>query len=298
MFVDWARRMASKLWISPLVVWLTVVAFGTSVPEFVVSFISTLEWKTNLAISNVVWSNIVNIALILWITALIHPIKIPNSTVKREIPFAIIIYFLLIFFVNENFLWKENELWFTEWVILLLFLYDFYIAHILFSKNKSCNDENIEIKDYNKLRSSIFIILWLIWLTFWWKLIVINAIKIAEYFELSQAFIWVTIVAIWTSLPELASSVVAAIKKNTDIAIWTVLWSNIFNILWILWFSSLFNNLVWYDTLNVDLVIWSFLTVLILVFALVHRKKFLDKKEWVILLLVYLLYTIYLIYNL
>jgi cation:H+ antiporter len=218
--------------------------------------------------------------------------------VKREIPFAIVISFLLIFLVNENILWKENELWFIDWVILLLFFIWFLYYTYTISKNKSWNGEDFEIKDYTKLKSSILIILWLIWLTFWWELIVSNAVKIAEYFGLSQAFIWVTIVAIWTSLPELASSVVAAIKKNTDMAIWTVLWSNIFNILWILWFSSLFNNLVWYDTLNVDLVIWSFLNVLILVFAFIHRKNFLDKKEWVILLLVYLLYTIYLIYNL
>ncbi len=298
MLVDWAWSIANKFWISSLVIWLTVVAFGTSAPEFVVSFISTLAWKTDLAISNVVWSNIVNIALILWITALIYPIKMPNSTIRKEIPFAILISFVLILLVNENIIWDWNSLWMIDWIILLILFWWFLYYTYKISKNKSWNDEDIEIKNYTKLKSTIFIILWLSWLIVWWKLIVDNAVKIAESFWLSRAFIWITIVAIWTSLPELASSIRAALKKNTDMAIWAIIWSNIFNILWILWFSSVFNNLVWYNTLNIDLIVWSFLTILLIIFAFMHRKHFLDKKEWIILLFVYIWYMSYLIYNL
>lgn len=300
MLVDWAWSIAKKFGISSLVIWLTVVAFGTSAPEFVVSFISTLNWKTDLAIANVVWSNIVNIALILWITALIYPIKMPSSTIKKEIPFAIIVSFLLLLLVNDIIFWtwNTNSLWMIDWIILLLFFIWFLYYTFTISKNKSSNEENTEIKNNTKIKSIILIIIWLTWLIIWWKLIVDNAIIIATSFWLSRAFIWVTIVAIWTSLPELASSIVAALKKNTDMAIWAIIWSNIFNILWILWFSALFNNLVWYKTLNIDLIVWSFLTVLLIIFAFMHRKHFLEKKEWIILLLVYIWYMSYLIYNL
>jgi len=179
MLVDWAWSIAKKFGISSLVIWLTVVAFGTSAPEFVVSFISTLNWKTDLAIANVVWSNIVNIALILWITALIYPIKMPSSTIKKEIPFAIIVSFLLLLLVNDIIFWtwNTNSLWMIDWIILLLFFIWFLYYTFTISKNKSSNEENTEIKNNTKIKSIILIIIWLTWLIIWWKLIVDNAIK-------------------------------------------------------------------------------------------------------------------------
>lgn len=300
LLVDWAASIASKLWISSLVIWLTVVAFGTSAPEFVVSFMSAFSWNTDLAISNVVGSNIANIALILWITALISPIKMPWSTVKKEIPFAILISFALLLLINDIaiWFWKENTMWLIDWIILILFFIYFLYYTYKISKNKSSKDEEGEIKDLSKLKSSIFIFLWLAWLIFWWNLIVENAVKIAQSFWLSNAFIWVTIIAIWTSLPELASSIMAALKKNADMAIWAIVWSNIFNILWILWFSSLFFELKSYVWVNVDLIISLFLTVLLIIFALIPRKYFLDRWNWVILIFTYIAYISYLIVNL
>lgn len=292
LLVDWAWSIAKKLWISSLVIWLTIIAFWTSAPEFVVSFVALLNQKSNLAISNVVWSNIANITLVLWFTAFLYPIKIPNSTVKKEIPFAILISFLLIFLIKDNILSRFDGLLF-----LILFIWFLYYTYKI-SKNKNNLEDELDIKDISKIKSIIFIIFWFAWLIFWWKLIVNNAIKIASSFGISEAFVWVTIVAIWTSLPELASSMMAAFKKNTNMAIWSIVWSNIFNILWILWFSATFKNLEWYNWIFIDLFVCLFLIVLILIFTFIPKKYFLSKKEWIILSLIYFSYLWYLIINL
>lgn len=304
LLVDWSASIASKLWISSLVIWLTVVAFWTSAPEFVVSFMSASYWKTDLAISNIIWSNIANIALILWVTAFISPIKMPRSTVKKEIPFAIIITIVLLLLI------KDASLWVVDWVVLLLFFIWFLFYTYQISRNnnwqeievnknevKEIKNQESEIKDISKLKSIIFIVLWLSGLIFWGNLIVDNAVKIAESFWLSNAFIWVTIIAIWTSLPELASSIMAALKKNSDIAIWAIVWSNIFNILWILGFSSLFFDLKSYPWANIDLMVSLFLSILLVIFSLIHRKYFLDRWNWVIFIMLYAFYIWYLVIN-
>lgn len=303
MLVEWWQNLAKKFWVSSLVIWLTVVAFWTSAPEFVVSFMASLKWKTDLAIANVVWSNIANIALVLWLTALIHPVLMPKSTVRKEIPFAIIISFLLIILVSDvSLFWAEkNSLWFIDWIILIIFFGYFLYYSYKISKNKTWNEKkenNEEKKEISISKSSIFILLWLIWLIYWWDLIVKNATIIAKTFWLSDAFIWVTIIAIGTSLPEIASSIMAAIKKDTDMAIWWIIWSNIFNILWILWFSSLFFTLDWYNWVIIDLFIVLFCVVLLLIFAFLWRKFILTRFQGGILLNLYVVYILYLIYNL
>lgn len=278
--VDWASSIAYKYWISSLVIWLTIIAFWTSAPEFVVSFVSWIKWASDLAISNVIWSNIANTALVLWVTALIYKIKMPTSTIKKEIPFMIFISILLITLIwSFLWFWEAWSLHTIEWILLSIFFIWFLYYTYTISKNKDL-DEDIEVKKISIQKSIIYIILWLIWLLIWWELIVNNAVKIALNLWLSNAFIWVTIIAIWTSLPELAASITAAFKKNTNLMLWAIVWSNIFNILWILWFSSLFIKLESYDWVYIDLLVVLFVSILLFIFAFTHKKFILSKIEW------------------
>jgi len=237
--VDWASSVAKKFWISNLVIWLTIVAFWTSAPELVVSLMSWFSWNADLAISNVLWSNISNVLLILWITAIIYPIRMPNSTIRKEIPFAILISIVLFFLLSDTtlWLWTENIISRLDAGILSLlfgfFLYKTFKTSKQDTKEENDNEENIKPIPWYK--SAIYIAGWLGWLIYGWNLIVDNAVLIAQSYWLPNSFIWVTIIAIWTSLPELATSIIAALKKNADMAIWWIVWSNIFNTLWILW---------------------------------------------------------------
>jgi len=299
LLVDWASSFAKKLWISSLVIWLTVVAFGTSAPEFVVNLMSTLSWKTDLAISNILWSNIANILLILWLTALVYPIAMPKSTVKKEIPFVIFVSAILFWLMYD---WILSR--FDASILLVFFLVFLYYTYTISRENVQ-QDEIIEEKKewesiiiHSRTKSIVYIILWLSGLILWWKLIVDSAISIATSFWLPMSFIWVTIVAVWTSLPELAATLMAAFKKNTDMAIWWIIWSNIFNILWILWFTWLIAPLNWYEFMHIDLTVELLSSILIFLAAFSFQKNFLVRYEWVFLLLCYASYITYLVINL
>lgn len=294
--IEWAGSIAKSFGISSLVIWLTVVAFGTSAPEFVVSFMAALDGKTQMAISNVVGSNIVNVLFILWVTALIFPVKMPKSTIKKEIPFAILISFLLLVLISDLTLWtgSSNSLWVIDGSILLLCFAGFLYYTYTISKDGG-NDDEEKIKQMAKWKSILFIIGWLAGLIYGWQLIVNNAVIIAKSLGMSDAFIGLTIIAIGTSLPELASSIMAALKKKTDMAIWAIVGSNIFNILWILGFSATFAQLDGYKWIEVDLMIMIFAVVLLLIFAFTPKKNILWRFDGVILIGVYVAYIAYLL---
>jgi len=292
MLVDGWSSIAKKYGISPLVIGLTIVAFGTSAPELVVNMMAAFSWNTDLAISNILGSNISNILLILWLTAMIYPISMPKSTVKKEIPFIIFVSALLIGLLFD---WVISR--FDASILTILFVWFMYYTYRI-AKSWTSNEEENGIKVMSLFKSSAYIIIWLAFLVWGWKFIVDSAINIATWFGLPQAFIWVTIVAIWTSLPELAASIMAAFKKNTDMAIGWIVWSNIFNTLWILWATGLINPLYWYDWVQFDLMVNLAVSMWIFLAAFTFKKNFLTKTEWWILFLWYISYIIYLIYNL
>lgn len=289
--IDWASSIAKKYWISSLVIWLTIVAFGTSAPEFVVSMFSAFDWNSDIAISNVVWSNISNILFILWVTAFLYPIKMPHTTVRNEIPYLILITLVFSLFLLDNVISQVEAL-----LLIAFFSWFLYYTYKISKKWLSKEETNIKILSFNK--SSIFIVLWLAWLILWWKFIVDSAVSIASSFWIPNSFIWVTIIAIWTSLPELATSIIAALKKNTDMAIWWIVWSNIFNTLWIIWWTGTVLPLKWYTWLNFDLAINLLAVLFLLLFAFTYKRNFLWRKEWIFLFLFYVFYIWFLIYNL
>lgn len=288
LLVDGASSVAKKFGISALVIWLTIVAFWSSAPELVINLISWYQWNTALAVSNILWSNISNILLILWITALICPIALPQSTVKKEIPYLIFVAAILILLVYDG---DINR--FDASILSVLFAW-FLIYTFKIAKNWTSNDEE-EIELMSNLKATIFIILGFVGLIGGWKLIVDSAVSIASNFGLPEAFIGVTIVAIWTSLPELAVSVIAALKKQTDMAVWAVVGSNIFNTLWILGATGLITRLPAYEGIHIDLWVNLIASLLIFIFAFTFKKHLLERKEWVILLIAYCSYIWYLI---
>jgi len=288
LLVDGASSIAKKFGISALVIWLTIVAFGSSAPELVINLISWYSWNTDLAVSNIIGSNISNLLLILWVTAILYPIKLPQTTIKREIPFLIFSALVLIFILVDGVISRSDS-----GILSVLFWIFLYYTFTIAKKTKESKTEEIEIM--SNVKASLFILLWLWWLIWGWKLIVDSAVWIAQAQWLPEAFIWVTIVAIWTSLPELAVSVIAAMKKNTDIAIWAVVGSNIFNTLWILWATWLMTPLPSYSWIHFDLWVNLIASIYLFLFAFSFKKHYIDKKEGIIFITLYIFYIIFLV---
>ena len=281
-FVDGSSSIASRFGIPQLIIGLTIVAMGTSLPEAFVSITAALKSNAAITIGNVVGSNILNVGIILGITALIRPLHIQNSTIKYEMPFMMLVTLLLILQgINQNISRFDGII---MWLFFLGYLY--YIFRM--TKNQT---EETEIKKTNPL----FIPLGLVCLMIGSNFAVDAATNIAISLGVSQRFIGLTIVALGTSLPELVTSVTAAKKGNADIAIGNIIGSNIFNILFVVGSSALITPVPFESHFIID----SFVAILIgLVLYLCTKKtRVLDKKTGILLLVTYSIYFIYLLYR-
>ena len=280
-FVDGASSIASRFGIPQLIIGLTIVAMGTSLPEAFVSITAALKSNAAITIGNVVGSNILNVGIILGITALIRPLHIQNSTIKYEMPFMILVTLVLILLGINTTISRLDGM--IMWLFFLGYLY--YIFKM--SKNQM---EETEIKKTNPL----FIPLGLVCLMVGSNFAVDAATNIAISLGVSQRFIGLTIVALGTSLPELVTSVTAARKGNADIAIGNIIGSNIFNILFVVGSSALITPVPFESHFIID----SFVAILIgLVLYLCTKKtRVLDKKAGILLLITYSFYFIYLLY--
>lgn len=279
-FVDGASSIASRFGIPQLIIGLTIVAMGTSLPEAFVSITAALKSNAAITIGNVVGSNILNVGIILGITALIRPLHIQNSTIKYEMPFMILVTLVLILLGINTTISRLDGM--IMWLFFLGYLY--YIFKM--SKNQM---EETEIKKTNPL----FIPLGLVCLMVGSNFAVDAATNIAISLGVSQRFIGLTIVALGTSLPELVTSVTAARKGNADIAIGNIIGSNIFNILFVVGSSALITPVPFESHFIID----SFVAILIgLVLYLCTKKtRVLDKKAGILLLVTYSIYFIYLL---
>ena len=280
-FVDGASSIASRFGIPQLIIGLTIVAMGTSLPEAFVSITAALKSNAAITIGNVVGSNILNVGIILGITALIRPLHIQNSTIKYEMPFMMLVTLVLILQGINHTISRFDGI--VMWLFFLGYLY--YIFKM--SKNQM---EETKIKKTNPL----FIPLGLICLMVGSNFAVDAATNIAVSLGVSQRFIGLTIVALGTSLPELVTSVTAARKGNADIAIGNIIGSNIFNILFVVGSSALITPVPFESHFIID----SFVAILIgLVLYLCTKKtRVLDKKTGILLLVTYSIYFIYLLY--
>lgn len=292
--VDGAAALAKKYNIPNIVIGLTVVAFGTSSPELAISAYSAFTGNSEIAIGNVIGSNIANIFLILGVTAIIYPLTILRNTVRKEIPLSVLAAIIVFFMINDIAFAKEAKdiISFSDGIILLSFLaiFMYYLVNLA---QTSGEDEDISILDISKLKSIIYIIGGLICLVGGGKLFVDSAVELALLLGMSKAVIGLTIVAIGTSLPELATSVAAALKKNSDIAVGNVVGSNIFNVFLILGTSSLISPLDRGNITNLDLYTCIFASVALLASGFVLGRHKVTKVEGIIFVLLYVLYLGY-----
>ena len=279
-FVDGASSIASRFGIPQLIIGLTIVAMGTSLPEAFVSITAALKSNAAITIGNVVGSNILNVGIILGITALIRPLHIQNSTIKYEMPFMILVTLVLILLGINTTISRLDGI--IMWLFFLGYLY--YIFKM--SKNQM---EETEIKQTNPL----FIPLGLVCLMVGSNFAVDAATNIAISLGVSQRFIGLTIVALGTSLPELVTSVTAARKGNADIAIGNIIGSNIFNILFVVGSSALITPVPFESHFIID----SFVAILIglILYICTKKTRVLDKKAGILLLITYSIYFIYLL---
>ena len=294
--VDGASSIAKKLKISSIVIGLTIVAFGTSMPELIVNIFASVQGNTEIAIGNILGSNIVNILLILGISAIIYPLATKENTVWKEIPLSLLAAILLGVMVNDTLidggtfsgLTRIDGIVFIAFFIIFLY-YTFGISKV------SGENTDLEIKEMSYMKSSLYIVGGLLGLVFGGKWIVDGAIKIAEGFNVSQSLIGLTVVAIGTSLPELATSAVAAYKKQSDIAIGNVVGSNIFNIFWILGLSAVINPLPFSKDSIIDIIMTIVASLILFLIMFIGKKHTVERWQGVIMILMYVGYVAYLI---
>ncbi|MFA7245167.1 MAG: calcium/sodium antiporter [Candidatus Magasanikbacteria bacterium] len=292
--VKGAASLAKKLGISSMVIGLTVVAFGTSMPEMVVNLLSAYKGTTDIAIGNIIGSNIANILLILGISAIVFPLAVKKATTYKEIPFALLAVLLVALFANDFFVNKmgENVLNKTEGITLIGFFIIF--LYYTFGMSKS-TEETEEVKVYKTLHSILLVILGLTGLILGGKLIVDNAIILAKLAGMSERLIGLTIVAVGTSLPELATSVIAAMRKQADIAIGNVVGSNIFNVFWILGLTATITPLPVDASINFDILFSCFVTFLLFLFMFIGQKHKLERWQGIMFVLIYVAYVTFII---
>lgn len=301
---DWlvagSATIAKKNNVSNLVVGLTIVSMGTSMPELIVNVLASSKDAPQIAIGNILGSNIANILLILGVAAFIYPIKIKESTVFSEIPYSIIALLLVAFVANSNLFGSHNNSINQIDGIILMAFFGLFVAYIIrLAKNGSADMiDDIPDEKITTGKSFLMVLLGMIGLFFGGQWVVNGAIAAAEHFGLSEAFIGLTVVAIGTSLPELVTSAVAAYRKNTDIAMANIIGSNIFNLLWVLGISAIIKPMSFDSSLNADILILLGASCLIL-FSLVTGKvkNQIGKPTGTLFLLLYLTYVVFLIYR-
>lgn len=301
---DWlvagSATIAKKNNVSNLVVGLTIVSMGTSMPELIVNVLASSKDASQIAIGNILGSNIANILLILGVAAFIYPIKIKESTVFSEIPYSIIALLLVAFVANSNLFGSHNNSINQIDGIILMAFFGLFVAYIIrLAKNGSADMiDDIPDEKTTTGKSFLMVLLGMIGLFFGGQWVVNGAIAAAEHFVLSEAFIGLTVVAIGTSLPELVTSAVAAYRKNTDIAMANIIGSNIFNLLWVLGISAIIKPMSFDSSLNADILILLGASCLIL-FSLVTGKvkNQIGKPTGTLFLLLYLTYVVFLIYR-
>lgn len=296
-FVEGSSKIARLLKVPPILVGLTIVAFGTSSPEATVSIIAAMEGSSEVSLGNVIGSNIFNITLVVGITAMINPLSVETDTIRKEIPFTLLSSIVLWVLMSDMALqgYGENLITRSEGIILLLF-FVIFLYYIFEVARNSRKDDTVNTGDTTGVtwgKNIAFTIGGLAGIIFGGDMVVDNATEIALSIGMSETLVGLTIVAIGTSLPELITSVTAAFKKESEIALGNIVGSNIFNILLVIGASSTIAPLAVNGKIFVDIVFMIALTFLLLIFS---RSKFkISKKEGAVLALIYIAYLAYII---
>ncbi len=321
--VKGASSISKKLGIPSIVIGLTIVSFGTSAPELIVNFLSAFKGSTDLALGNIIGSNIANILLILGASALLIDLRVQKNTTWKEIPFAALAVLAVFVMANDRLFDHEAADVITRadgWVLLMFFAIFMYYTFELtrsgggnreiektigsvsvqkytlkLSRKGTGNAGEGEIKIYPVYISSLMVLGGILALFLGGKLLVDNAISLAQSAGWSEMLIGLTIVAVGTSLPELATSVLAARKGQSDIAIGNVVGSNIFNIFWILGVTSVISPIPVSLSANFDIIFCLIATIVLFITMFIGKRHLLQRWQGGVFLLVYVLYIVYLI---
>ena len=298
--VKGAASLSKRMKIPSLVIGLTVVAFGTSAPELIVNIMSAINGTADIALGNIIGSNITNILLILGLATLFTSLSVQKSTAWKEVPFAFL-GVLVVLFMTQDVLFNgatENILTRSEGFVIIGFfaVFMYYIFEIATKKNRQDSPEEQEdIEMFGMNKSILYTIGGLVGLFLGGKLLVDNAVILAQMLGMSEFLIGLTIVAIGTSLPELATTIIAARRGQADLAVGNIVGSNIFNIFWILGLTAVITPVPVSGQALFDILACGFATLLLFVFMFIGKKHELEKSQGIIFLLVYLAYMIFII---
>ncbi len=291
LLVNGAASLAKKFNIPGIVIGLTIVAFGTSSPELVVNVAGSLKGTSGIVLGNIIGSNIFNVLLTLGISAVIYPLAVKSNTTWMEIPLSFISSLLVFILASDIYLDGAdiNHLSRTDGIVLIFFFIIFLAYNFRLMKNGSF-DEEISVKDYTKLKSLIIIGIGIAMLGIGGTMIINSAVQVATMLGISERVIGLTVVAFGTSLPELATSVVAALKKNVDIAVGNIVGSNIFNVFFILGASAIINPIPIAPGTGLDMLVNIGASLLLFVFIFTGKGRKIDRFEGAIFIALYTAY--------
>jgi cation:H+ antiporter len=294
--VNGASSLAKRFNVSDIAIGLTVVAMGTSAPELVVNLVAGSEENKDLVFGNIIGSNIFNIFLILGVSAVIYPLTVQKNALWKEIPYSLFATFIFFILVNDVLFFGSsfNGLSRIDGVILLV-MFMIFLGYIFMNLQRNPDGELEEIVIYGSLKTTLMIIFGIAGLVFGGNIIVDSATSIAKSFQVSEKVIGLTILAAGTSLPELATSAVAAFHKKSDLAVGNIVGSNIFNLLLVLGMTSIVHAPLGYNVdLNIDLYMVMLGTFMLFIFMFTLAKYKLDRAEGMIYLVGFVAYMVYL----
>ncbi|MEL6114426.1 calcium/sodium antiporter [Photobacterium sp. SP02] len=294
-----AAALARNLGVAPLIIGMTILAMGSSAPEMMVSATAALAGKTDTAVGNVLGSNIANIALILGLTALIKPLSISSGIIRRELPLMMVVTL-----IAGVLLW-DSYLGFFEGVLLVVLFVIFILAMLKISRSGNNGAQDILLEEQeseipqgvSNMAASVWIVIGLLLLPYAANMLVDSAVTIAKYFGMSDLVIGLTIIAVGTSLPELAASIASIHKGEDDMAVGNIIGSNVFNILAVMGLPGLLNpSVISPLAMGRDFYVMLGISVLLVLMALGKRRR-INRLEGLILILCFVAYQSYLLYN-
>ena len=293
LLVSGSQAIAIRLGLSSLVVGMTIVAFGTSLPEMVVTFASSYRGSADLAIGNVLGSNIANVLLVLGVAAIIRPLPVHEQTVVSEVPFSLAAALLVGFLANAALFTAGSELTISRLDGgILLFFFMLFMVYV-YKVSRGDWPQQGAVVAGSTPRSIIYIVAGIAGLYIGGRWVVSGAIGIATMLGISEALIGLTVVAIGTSTPELIASAVAAYRRQPDIAVGNVVGSNIFNLLWVLGLTASFKEMPFATVSNVDVTVVIGSSALILLALIAGRSNTIMRSHGVLFVVLYALYLAY-----
>ncbi len=302
LLVNGASSLAKRFNVSDIAIGLTIVAMGTSAPELVVNIISgtviSPKGTHDVVFGNIIGSNIFNIFLILGVASVIYPLTVQRNALWKEIPYSLVATVIFFVLVNDKMfgLGDKNQLGILDGVLLLI-MFSLFLLYIFLNLKRNPDDSEL-IEDIAVMpiwKTVVFVVFGIAGLTIGGRMIVDNAVSIAKAFHVSEKLIGLTILAAGTSLPELATSAVAAFQKKSDLAVGNIVGSNIFNLLLVIGVTAIIHNPIIYNpVLNTDLIIVMIGTFMLFIFMFTFKQYKLDRSEGLIYLLGFVAYMFYL----